>query len=167
MNSYEIKHALLSYFRYNRQCICATECFNNDVMVITKNRITIDVEVKVSKYDLWKGEARKLKHKGYKREQYNKNYYANKFYICVPSELLEEAKKWVEATNHKYGIIQCLRRSLLPHNIFIEKSALLLHKVKSETLANKIMMRVCSENIGLITDKLVNLKEEGIIDNNE
>ena len=159
MNSYEIKHALLSYFRYKRQCICATECLDNDVMVIAKNGITLDIEIKVNKYDLWKGEARKFKHKGYKKEQYNKNYYANKFYICVPTELLNEATKWVETTNLKYGIIECSLTTLYPRNILIIKKASLLHNFKSERLANKIMMRVCSENIGLITDRLVNIKE--------
>ncbi len=149
MTSLEIKHALLSYFRFNRQCICASECMNNDVMVITQNGLTIDIEIKISKYDLWKGEARKRKHKGYKINP-NKNYRANKFYICVPTELLDEAEKWVNTINDKYGIIECSKRNFIPNHIYIIKKASILHKFKSERLANKIMMRVCSENINLI-----------------
>jgi hypothetical protein len=159
MNSFEIKHALLSYFRYKRQCICATECLDNDVMVITKKGITLDIEIKVNKYDLWKGEAKKSKHKGYKRDGYMR-YCANKFYICVPTELLDEARKWVETINNKYGIIECSKTVLYPRHILIIKKASMLHKFKNERLANKIMMRVCSENIGLITDRLVNRKED-------
>ncbi|KKM06033.1 hypothetical protein LCGC14_1748160, partial [marine sediment metagenome] len=105
MNSFEIKHAVMSYFRFTRQCLCASECLNNDVMIITKGGITIDVEIKINKYDLWKGEARKLKHRGYKSKYFNTDYYANKFYICVPTNLLDEAEKWVKTTNNKYGII--------------------------------------------------------------
>lgn len=149
MTSYEIKHALLSYFRFKRQYICASECLNNDVMVITKNGLTIDVEIKVNKYDLWKGEARKSKHKWLKTNP-SKNYHANKFYICVPTELLDEAEKWVNTINSKYGIIECSRRIIYPKRILIIKKASLLHNFKSEKLANKIMMRVCSENINLI-----------------
>ena len=35
MNSLEIKHALMSYFRFTRQWICATETLLADVMAIT------------------------------------------------------------------------------------------------------------------------------------
>lgn len=149
MNSYEIKHALLSYFRFKRQCICASECLNNDVMVIAKNGFTYDIEIKVNKYDLWKGEAKKSKHKWLKINP-SKNYHANKFYICVPTELLDEATKWVNTINDKYGIIECSERKYYPKHIFIIKKASLLHEFKSEKLASKIMMRVCSENINLI-----------------
>jgi len=154
MTSLEIKHALLSYFRFKRQYICASECLNNDVMVITKNGFTIDIEVKISKYDLWKGEAKKFKHKWLKTNP-SKNYHANKFYICVPTELLDEAEKWVNTINNKYGIIEYSGN----RNVFIVKKASLLHKFKSEKLANKIMMRVCSENINLI-GRLLNEKEK-------
>ena len=143
----QIKHALMYYFRFQRQCICASECLNNDVMVATKGGMVSEIEVKISKYDLWKGEAKKSKHKLYK------NYHArynipNKFYICVPTILIEEAKNWVEATNNKYGII----RYISSNNLEFIKKAKKLHSDKSNylELSYKIMMRVCSENIGLI-----------------
>jgi len=153
MSSLEIKHALLSYFRFKRQWLCASECISNDVMVITNKDIIIEVEVKINKYDLWKGEAKKGKHELYKQDR---DFMPNKFYICVPEELIEEAKKWVKATNNKYGIIHCLRRynNLLPHEIFIAKSAETLHIEKNEYLKHKIIMRICSENIGLIGNLL-------------
>ena len=106
MNSSEIKHALMYYFRFKRQWICASECLNNDVMAIT-NKDIIDVEIKINKYDLWKGEAKKSKHIFYKREmpEWFKFHHANRFYICVPKNLEEEAINWVKETNNKYGII--------------------------------------------------------------
>ena len=48
---------------------------------------------------------------------------------------------------------------LYPRHIIIVKKSSILHKYKNERLMHQIMMRVCSENIGLITDILVNKKE--------
>ena len=148
MNSLEIKHALLSYYRFKRQCICASECMNNDIMVIT-NKGTIEVEVKVNKYDLWKGEAKKYKHKLYANQLFNTKS-PNRFYICVPEELKDEAIKWVEAINKKYGIFLCKKRSYYPYNIYTLKRAIILHNKPNEYLKERIMKRVCSENINFI-----------------
>ena len=165
MNSTEIKHALMSYFRFKRQWICASECMNNDVMVDTKKAI-LDVEVKISKSDLWRGEAIKPKHNKYKtigkvepnKPTWWKNYTPNKFYICTPPELNKEAIKWVKATNSKYGIIICTKTGFYPYDIFISKSAQILHKRYSESLGASIAKRVCSENIGLIGKLLLEKK---------
>ncbi len=155
ITSSEIKHALLSYFRFKRQCICASECNNNDVMAIYPDDTTMDIEIKINKYDLWKGEAKKSKHYFAKNlTEYSKSYYANKFYICVPTELLDEAEKWVNEINTKYGIIQCDW-----NGITSIKSAKLLHKDTSPSLRKDIMMRVCAENIGLM-GKLLNKEEK-------
>ena len=155
MNSLEIKHALMYYFRFKRQWICASECLNSDVMAITGKDI-IEVEVKINKYDLWKGEAKKSKHKKYKNLEdsyykYAKIYTPTKFYICVPNDLEEEAKKWVVSINDKYGIIICTKyRGFYPYSISILKKANRIHNVVNEELSHQIMKRVCSENIGLI-----------------
>lgn len=157
MKAIEIKHALLSYFRFTRQCICATECLNNDVMGITKNNIIFEVEVKINKYDLWKGEAKKDKHKF----KYNKgDYYTfvpNRFYLCVPPELREEGEKWVQATNKKYGLLLCRKHDSYPYIINVLRSAKLLHKNSAhiDRWKDAIMKRVCSENINLILKTLL------------
>lgn len=152
----EIKHALLSYYRFTRQCICASECMDNDVMVLTKKDI-IEIEVKISKADLWKGEAKKIKHKKYanptdgywKSTQYR---IPNRFYICIPEYLGSEAEKWVEAVNSNYGIIVCHKYSynFYPLRVTIYRGAKKLHNNFDEATKKSIMMRVCSENIGLI-----------------
>ncbi len=148
MNSLKIKHALMSYFRFKRQWICASECLNNDVMAITDKDV-IEVEIKISKYDLWKGEAKKSKHRlALNPPNWFEIYHANRFYICVPIALKEEAEKWVKVTNDKYGIIEY--NEDIGNTIFISKTAKSLHDRKSEELEKKVMMRVCAENIGLI-----------------
>ncbi|KKL65666.1 hypothetical protein LCGC14_2152680 [marine sediment metagenome] len=151
----EIKHALMYYFRFKRQWICASECLQNDVMAIT-NKGVIEVEVKISKYDLWKGEAKKRKHKWYKvgvNAHYN-YLIPNKFYICIPTYLLEEAEKWVSEINKKYGIILYNKKLWIGNSIYIKKSAQILCKTFNEGLKESIMKRVCSENIGLIGNLL-------------
>jgi hypothetical protein len=105
MNAEIIKTALMSYYRFKRQMICVDEAYCNsglsDVLVESKNGF-YDIEVKINKYDLWKGEATKKKHLNNIKTYLQTNY----FCICVPTELLEEAKKWVEQTNPKYGILE-------------------------------------------------------------
>ena len=138
ITAFRIKHDVMAYFRFNRQCICASECLNNDVMVITKLGLVIEVEVKISKYDLWKGEAKKSKHKFYKQfdtsvmAQCSKSSMANRFYICIPTILEEEAIKWVEEINPKYGIIRY--EPAFYNSIMIARHGKLLHNEKSEKM---------------------------------
>lgn len=150
MTSYTIKHALMYYYRFNRQCLCATECMNSDVIVVSNNKI-LEIEIKTSKSDMWRGEAVKAKHKYMQNpKEYITRFMPHKFYMCVPDKLREEAFKWVEATNSKYGIITCTGDDYFPHNIFINKSASTIHKKElGKYTVRNIMMRVCSENVGL------------------
>lgn len=148
MNSQEIKIALMEYFRYKRQWLCATECLDNDVMAITKSDEILDIEIKISKSDLWNGEAKKPKHKQYKVKQGNiTKCNPNKFYICVPTVLREEAEKWILKTNEDYGLFIYTDNRSDP--ILLAIPAKVLHKSDNKVLIRKIMMRVCSENIGL------------------
>jgi hypothetical protein len=154
INSLEIKYALMYYFRFKRQWLCASECLNNDVMVIT-NKDIIEVEIKINKYDLWKGEEKKNKHKYYK--DINNSYWRyyrksipNKFYICVPMDLEKEAENWIKNINNKYGIILYHPYLHVQSSILIRKSADRLHNEDRMMLRESIMKRVCSENIGLI-----------------
>ena len=136
MTSLDIKFALLWYFRFRRQWICATEFQAWDVVAFT-NKSFIEVEVKISKSDLWYGEAKKDKH-----SQYQKGLYPfsipNKFYICVPEVLLDEARKWVEATNPNYGIIIYQGH----YNVIIGKKAKMLKDGYDEGLKDQCMRRV-------------------------
>ena len=84
--SLQIKYALMWYFRFQRQWICADEVYNggsiSDILVDTE-KYTMDVEIKISKDDLIRGEAKKPKHKNWH------NRMTNKFALCVPEYLIE------------------------------------------------------------------------------
>jgi len=88
------------YCRFKRQWICAPEvefnCGWADILVDTGTAIC-EIEVKINKSDLWNGEAKKSKH--------FRVQHANKFYICVPESLKDEAAKWCETVNPKYGVM--------------------------------------------------------------
>lgn len=106
INSFHLKTALMAYYRFKKQCICGDEVylgrFITDVLVDTGGEI-IEVECKTSKSDLW-ADANKQKHNNYKETE----RYAcpNKFYICVPTPLVEEALKFVAQINPKYGVFE-------------------------------------------------------------
>lgn len=113
INSNTIKASLLSYYRFKRGYICVDECQCtsyeiSDILVDTGKAI-LDIEIKISKSDLIRGEARKKKHEYYKKvEKFpyaGKRRHPNKFFICVPENLKEVAIQWVEETNKNYGII--------------------------------------------------------------
>jgi len=104
VNSFIIKTVLMSYFRFKRQWLCADEVHTEggelaDIVVDTGKEVR-EIEIKCNKYDLWKGEARKSKHK------IASFRLINSFYLCVPTELVGEGLKWIEQTNTKYGLIE-------------------------------------------------------------
>jgi len=99
-----IKTAVLSYYRFKRQMLCVDEAFCNNGLsdvLVESDKGFYDIEIKINKYDLWKGEARKRKHYSRSRTYLHATY----FIMCVPESLLEEAKDWVEQTNSRYGIL--------------------------------------------------------------
>jgi hypothetical protein len=163
-NSEIIKTALMAYYRFRRQWICGTEVHcgiageTADVMVDTGTEIR-EVEVKCSKSDLWTGEAKKSKHKWYMVGHKN---IPNSFYICVPTNLIEEAQKWVQEINSSYGIIEFVTKRL--DNQFLvweelvlqNKKAKAISQIYSTRLKEKIIYRTCSE---LISEKENRLKE--------
>jgi len=103
--SFDLKLAVLQYYRFGRQCVCVDECSGADVIVDTGKEI-IEVEVKISKRDLIYGERYKVnKHYSYRTGVSSYTHRPNRFLFCVPSFLLENAKKVVQELNPKYGIL--------------------------------------------------------------
>jgi hypothetical protein len=148
MTSLEVKFALLWYFRFQRQWLCATECHLWDIIVFT-DKYLIEAEVKISKSDLWHGEAKKDKHERYKIRRGEPM--PNKFYICVTEGLKEEAEKWVKEVNENYGIIIC--RSM--YNVFILRKAKLLREDGYDiTVRDSMLKRLCTENIMMLHKQL-------------
>ena len=150
MTSTELKLALLSYYRFKRNMICATEAFCSDVVAID-DKYVYEIECKTSKRDMWIGELAKGKHYANKQQEEATSYYfrPNKYYMCVPPELTEEALKWVASVNDKYGIIEC--NGDFHHNIkFVKRAKLLHNRPTNDYRIKRLMLRVCSENIGFL-----------------
>jgi hypothetical protein len=146
----DIKFALMWYFRFKRNMLCATECMCEDVMVLKGHRI-YECEVKISKGDLWKGEARKSKHIHEYLTGSSHYFVPNKFYMCVPTYLKDEAIKWVNQINPKYGIIEYVSY----YDVRIVKRALDLTNVEIKNWRiMSVFKRVCAEYISFLQDQL-------------
>lgn len=152
--SFIIKTAIMSKYRFQKQYLCVDEVHTGygemaDIVVDTGKNI-YEIEIKTSKSDLWRGEANKKKHKG---NDLTKMY--NKYFICVPTNLLDEANKWVIETNEKYGVLE-FREDIFnkfgyrnwSNYIFINKKAKQLNDKYSIFLHDKITKRL---NSALIT----------------
>jgi len=104
VSSFDLKLALLQYYRFKRQWVCVDEFDGMDVVADTGKHI-IEVEVKVSRQDLLRGESnKKWKHDNYK-QLHHVNYIPNKYYFCVPCCLEKDALKYAHELNPKYGVI--------------------------------------------------------------
>lgn len=105
ITAFELKLAVLEYYRFGSQCVAVDEFNGADVIADTGKEI-IEIEVKVDKYDLRNGEPRKRgKHHNYRMGRQYARCNPNKFMFCVPTELIEVAKEVVASLNPKYGII--------------------------------------------------------------
>ncbi len=148
-----LKTALLYYYRFKRGYLCSDEVYSTygqiaDVLVDTGKTI-YEIEIKTNKSDLYK-EKKKAKHK-----PDNTRYTVNKFSLCVPTELIPFAKKWIEEVNPKYGLIefntQYYTERKARYNITqwdkclrVIKSATKLHKEYNVRLRNNIIKRIPS-----------------------
>ena len=105
ITAFDLKLALLDYFRFQRQWICVDEFKGADVVADTGKDI-IEVEVKITRYDLEHGEAKKQrKHDCYRREKSFALYKPNRFYFCVSESLVLQAIEMCNQINPKYGVI--------------------------------------------------------------
>ncbi len=159
INAYNIRTVLMYYYRFQRQSPCVGEVRTDygeraDVLIMTKKHM-IEIEIKTSKQDLIKGEARKRKHK---KEDFKR--IVNKYFICVPTELVEEAKKWIKETNPKYGLIgfNTNKRPFFKYETLIKfiKPAQLLQPKYHSILKDKLIKRLSS---ALITEYLGKIKD--------
>ena len=101
--AFELKLAVLEYYRFGSQCVSVDEFNGADVVADTGKEI-IETEVKLSKSDL-RADRRKHKHGAYWAGHAYHRCHPNKFLFCVPMDLVEDAREMVAALNPKYGII--------------------------------------------------------------
>lgn len=104
VTSFELKLALLEYYRFGSQCVAVDEFNGADVIADTGKEI-IEIEVKINRSDLIHGELRKLKHHSYRAGRPYARCHPNKYLFCVPMNLVTTAVEVVANLNPKYGII--------------------------------------------------------------
>lgn len=102
--AFELKLALLEYYRFGSQCVSVDEFNGADVIADTGVDI-IEAEVKINKSDLIHGERRKLKHHAYRAGRPYHRCHPNKYLFCVPMDLVAVAEEIVAKLNPSYGII--------------------------------------------------------------
>ncbi len=153
MNATILKAELLAYWRYKRQApVVGVECFNQDVLVVTKSRKVVFCEIKVSISDLRADGGKEFHFRaatayGLKKEP--KNYrealaasrakwlpaetMPNQFYFAVPKGLSKQALAVIEERYPYAGLLAVHHYPDLAfwgHNVVVERQAPELHRGK-------------------------------------
>lgn len=155
INSTVMKAELLAYWRYVRQMpLVGIECYDQDLLIVTKDRKLVICEVKVSISDL-RADGSKEVHfriahmEGVKKEP--KNYKEalaqakahwthdirtpNQFYFAVPQELVDKALVVLDERYPYAGLVSVHHfpdRQMWGHNVVIVRQAKMLHKGKCD-----------------------------------
>lgn len=164
ITSLHLKTALLYYYRFKKRYMAVDEVYSichekADILIDTKKAI-YEIEIKLNKADL-RAEKKKKKH----RVDSLKCMGANKFYICIPTELVDYAKKWIKEVNPKYGLIEFdtqyytefkSRYKITEWNVFLKfrKRAFNLHTRYNKHLKQKIIKRLSSALVNAYIDLL-------------
>lgn len=149
LSSKEIKTKLMHFFRFRKRYkFIATEAgrWESDVLVGNEEEV-IEIEVKVSLAD-FKNDFKKKKHSVYKNPTpYHKGNLPNKFYFCVPPELVGEVMPLLKGS--PYGLLECLADKITPKGSFIKtiKKAEELRQGVSKKLLHALQLRMGSELI--------------------
>lgn len=157
LTALHLKLALLSYYRYKRQWVCVDEFNGADVIVDTGSEV-YEIEVKVDKQDLMKGEDKKCgKHNSYRHGFQWRWCHPNRYYFCVPTSLREDAEKKIKQLNPKYGLIlfdedrfDRFRPTFLEDLIVTVQRAGKLHEKYTPGVQRKIAKRASSKLITLM-----------------
>ena len=160
-----LKIAVMSYYRFRRGWICADETMDADVLVDSGTEI-IEVEVKVSRYDLMVSEKKKPKHLYWKANPpAYRTRMPNSFLICVPSKLVPDALEFIEEVNPAYGLIEFdsskyerlaerMERPPIEECVVIRRRAKGICKDYPKQLKDALCLRLTSSLIGKMKSKL-------------
>ena len=157
MSAFDLKVALMQYYRFRRGWVCVYEFHGADIIVDTEKEI-IEVETKITKHDLIEGERKKHnKHQRYKDGIGSYYLRPNRFLFCVPEKLVDDALGWAKEINENYGVIafntERFKKHLLEnklywhaHNCYLRtaRSAKKLHDNYKETASCRIAKRASS-----------------------
>jgi hypothetical protein len=149
LSSKEIKTKLLHFYRFRKRYkFIATEAgkLESDVLVSDEKEI-LEIEVKISLAD-FKNDFKKKKHGIYKNPTaYYKSFLPNKFYFCVPQDLVKEVLPFLKGT--PYGLLVCLEDEITKKGTFI-KSVIPAQNLRSgisKKLLHALILRMGSELI--------------------
>jgi hypothetical protein len=130
-----IKAALLYYYTFQRcsKLVCTElwDGFGIADVIILKDKIVTEIEIKISKSDLY-NELKKGKEtiNGLitKHDVVSTSIMPvpNKYYFCVPTELVDEAILFSNKLNPKYGVIEFIDTKIMKC-IKIRKKARMIH----------------------------------------
>lgn len=153
INSYYIKTVLMEYWRFNRQCLCADEVMTSDIIIIRKDGLVHEIEVKCAKNDLCNLELKKSKH-------YNTDFRfcPHYFSFAVPTELVEDAKTIINKLNPKYGLIEINTKLYPPVCIRISPKKIHDYDTSNELWKERVIYRLNSALIGYM--KRTHLNED-------
>ncbi|KKN77614.1 hypothetical protein LCGC14_0358890 [marine sediment metagenome] len=166
LTAFDLKLALMQYYRFNKQCMCVDECKGADILADTGSEF-IEVEVKITKSDLMREKKKKRnKHHRFKtadRGSWNQWYLPNRFLFCVPEKLSKFALDYVSELNSNYGVIifntelylqaiqtDCVYWQQYNYFLTVVKSAKKLHNDYNKELKWNIAMRTSAKIISLM-----------------
>lgn len=140
INSDLIKAAVASYWRFERGCTMVTieaDYGSADVMVLTKERYLMEIEVKVSLSDL-RADKKKSKHQVYSR-QLRRGLPICYFYFAVPRDLGVKAALICDQRYPYAGVIgtdgEPNTAGMLGHDIgFYRKARLVLPEIRKASI---------------------------------
>lgn len=143
----------MEYWRFSRQCLCANEVrydrYIADVIVLRKDNLIHEIEIKCCKSDLCSLEIKKQKHLNF----YKKNY-PHYFSFVVPTELVEDAVKIIAQLNPKYGLIEITNNYYSPITIRISPKKLHNNTENIDKWKHRIAFRLCSNLLSYMCTKL-------------
>lgn len=169
ITSLHLKTACLAYYRFKKQSLCATEVpigkGIGDVVINFKGAL-IEVEIKTSISDLQHDKKKITKHEAYKNGFGIYMTVPNLYYLCVPTDLLENAKEFIKDINPNYGLLEFnieKYNELKSYNrcwsnfIRVNKQAKHLKETITTNYSEPIISRLGSEVINLRIDLIKSL----------
>ncbi len=159
-----MKASILSHYTFllGAELVC-TELWTGygigDVIVMDKKGLVIEIEIKISKYDLYHELKKGLKRSSinnediliekHKNNSCNNAYTCvpNKYYFCVPKDILDATLQFAPTLNEKYGVI-LYDPSLRGQKkvLQVKKKARKLHDVDvTEYYRKRMIDRICND----------------------
>ena len=165
INANSLKLCVMSFYRFKKGFLTCTELQYShgiaDVIILNdKSGEVIEVETKISKYDLLsEGKNKEEKHKILKEsEVYNFDtqnplMVPNKFYFAVPLFLVEDTVEYARTLNNDYGVLGIDTVGKHEQPEYTVRYCKQAHKLHGYMVASyfkpELIKRVCNDNIVL------------------